>query len=482
MWTGEDPGKDRYAVEWSSGWLATAIRPTWRLTVEFEEEGIKFARTTIDCIPNDALLARMERRAAEGFPLVAQGLIWESARGAANAIRYQFLGETGVAENKISLRSPKNEEAADLIVSTQLLIPYDGNDKVLYLKEIPKIVDHLFNEAREQLSGSERDRMKQAGKEIDRLLSRRSKPKPVRVVVSDHDPIHFYVDESGDVGFKEGSSDYYTVAFFAIPSSKEPPIRDALRWVLQHCMPPGNEEIKFSRVDRYRTDKRDEIYRECLRILRSAPLILYATAVHKDGFVYEKVRSQMAIYYFYGEELPDLAGPLSLDRMREYPKEMLRSWGANTLPHIMGRLLIQARRTGRIFYDKLQWEWKNDLLRDGFKEAISVLPRVAEVSFGVACDIDLPLVLIDSKDEPLIWLSELVAREVNKHLLGMENYLDEFREMFAGAGPDPEGIYINLFPGAGSDPEGNYIALVDEHGRYTFYNLETKRVELVLPD
>ena len=110
MWTGEDhPAKDSYAVEWSSGWLATAIRPTWRLTVEFEEEGIKFARTTIDCIPNDALLDRMERRAAEGFPLVGQGLIWESVRGAANAIRYQFLDETGVAENRISLRSKKEE-------------------------------------------------------------------------------------------------------------------------------------------------------------------------------------------------------------------------------------------------------------------------------------------------------------------------------------------------------------------------------------
>lgn len=459
---------ERYAMEWSAGWLQAAISPTWRIIMDFEEEGVKVARTTVDCIPNDALLVRMQRRIAQGLPSVAQGLIWEAAREAADAIRFQVLNKTGRAENRMLLGSPEGEAAA-VIISTTRLVPYDGTDKILYLKEIGRIVVHLHREAQERLSDVERERVKGYGRELSQALTkRRQKPKPVNLVLSSDDPIHFYIDESGDVGFEAGSSDYYTVAFFAIRASAESSVREQLKELLNDCMPPGNKEIKFGKVDKYRnTSRREKIYGECVRILNEAPLTLYATAVHKDGFVYEKVRSMIAIYHFEGGELPDLKEPLSVERMKDYPKEMLQAWGASTLPMIMLRLLIEAGSTGRIYYDEQQWEWKNDLLKEGFREVIALLPRAAEVFFGVKCAIDLPLKFVDSKEEPLIWLSELAAREVNKLLLGMHNRVDEIREKFAGAGPYPE---------------GHYLSLVDQHGRYTFYNLDTKRVDLVLPD
>ncbi|MFQ5902989.1 MAG: hypothetical protein ACE5JO_04800, partial [Candidatus Binatia bacterium] len=113
---------DKYAMEWSAGWLQTAIRPTWRITMDFEEEGVIVARTTVDCVPNDDMLARMYRRIAQGLPSVAEGLIREAARGAADAIRFQVLDKAGKAENRVVLGSPEGEATA-VTISTTRLVP-----------------------------------------------------------------------------------------------------------------------------------------------------------------------------------------------------------------------------------------------------------------------------------------------------------------------------------------------------------------------
>jgi len=120
-----------------------------------------------------------------------------------------------------------------------------------------------------------------------------------------------------------------------------------------------------------------------------------------------------------------------------------------------------------VFYDKVQWDWKADLLKDGFRESLALLPRVAEVFYDVHCDVTLPLEFVDSKSEPLIWLSELAAREVNKLLLGEEHRVDSMTSQFSGTA---------------TSPQGHFVSLVDKHGRFTFYNLETKRIEHILQD
>lgn len=137
------------------------------------------------------------------------------------------------------------------------------------------------------------------------------------------------------------------------------------------------------------------------------------------------------------------------------------------MPPVMVRRMIEEGRTGRVFYDRAQWDWKNELVKQGFQEAVSLAPRVAEVFFGVKCDINIPLAFPHSHAEPILWLAELAAREVNKLLLGEPSRIDDIAPSFAGAGPFPD---------------GHFVSLVDERGRYTFFNLMTRRIELVTPD
>jgi len=280
-------------------------------------------------------------------------------------------------------------------------------------------------------------------------------------------PSIFFIDESGDVGFRDGSSEYYTVAVAAISSSSTTEVRASLQRILTELMPAGNEEIKFSRVDRYDKKRRTQIYNAVLSVLGKAPVKLFASAVHKDGFINEKVRSNVAWYHFHGGVPPDLTEPLAPERIAQYPKEMLRSWGASSLPNIMLNVLLEKQSSGKVFYDKVQWDWKADLLKDGFRESLALLPRVAEVFYDVHCDVTLPLEFVDSKSEPLIWLSELAAREVNKLLLGEEHRVDSMTSQFSGTA---------------TSPQGHFVSLVDKHGRFTFYNLETKRIEHILQD
>ncbi len=454
-------------VEWSAAWLFEDDAAIWRLVIDFEEGGVNVARTQIDCKPNPQLVVRWLRRAEQGLAFVGEALIRECVRGAVDAIQHQPLTEDMAAENHVTI-SLGDGMAADVRIESRRIGGFDGNDKILYLKEVPRIVEHLHKEAYASLSPSQRKRADRFYEEKKRrYVKKKTATELPHLILSQEDPYYFFVDETGDPGFKPGSSKYYTVAYVAIRASRKKAVDAQLQQVRHRHMPSGKAEIKFADVDRYGEARRKAIYRECIEILRRTPLTIYATAVHKDGFVNEKVRSRMAMYYYGGGELPDFEGPFSRESIGKYPKEMLASWGTMGLPPVMMRRMIEDAVVGQVFYDRAQWDWKNDLLKQAFQEALAVAPRAAEVFFGVKCDIPIPLSFPHSHEEPILWLAELAAREVNKHLTGNPSAIDEIAPQFAGAGP---------FPG------GHFISLADRHGRYTFYNLITKRIELILSD
>jgi hypothetical protein len=454
-------------VDWSAGWVSGEEIPVWRIIIEFEESGVKMAKTQIDCIPNAHLIGHLVRRAEQGLSSVGEGLVRECVREAIDRIQHQALIGTAEAESVVVVRGDRGMDA-EVRIRSRRLGGYDGNDKFLYLKEVPRIIDFLNQQAVARLTPPERERVERfvQGRKRE-YLARLTTPQPVQMVLSPDDPWDFFIDESGDTGFKEGSSDYYTVAVAAVLESQRRALETELRRILTDQLPPGTREIKFGRVDRYVKDRQEAIYRDCIAVLSASRVVLYATAVHKDGFVLEKVRSQMAIYYYGGGNLPDFEGPFAPGRVKDYPRELFKSWGAMSLPPlIMGRM-IRDGRCGNVFYDAMQWAWKDALVKEGFEESLKLAPRGAELFFGVRCHIRIPLVLVNSEDQPILWLAELAAREVNKHLLGEPSRIDQFAASFVGAGPFPE---------------GHFVSLVDKHGRYTFYNLVTKRVELVLPD
>lgn len=454
-------------LDWKAGWVIEDDVLLWRLTMEFEEDGVKVAKTQIDCIPNNYVIAKLNRRAEQGLAVLGEGVIRECVRGAADQLKHQILKGNAMAQNGMTI-SLSEDMAVDVLISSARVGPYDGKDKILYLGEVPRIITYLQRESHGRLSPSQRRRVDQYLRvKKSKYLDQPTPTELVPVTLSEGDPFHFYVDESGDVGFKDGSSEYYTVAFVCLLESQKGAVVARLREILDQHMPAGMTEIKFSRVDKYSEQRKNRIYRDCVSLVRKIPLILYAFAVHKNGFVLEKARSQMAAYYYGMESVPELESLFDAENMKEYPRELLRFWGASNLPVVMMKRMIDEGRTGMVFYDQTQWEWKNEVLRQGFGETLRLAPRAAEVFFGVKCDIEIPLILPHSHEEPVLWLAELAAREVNKLLLGTPSWIDGLTPAFAGAGPFPD---------------GHFIGLVDKHGRYTFYNLITKRIELILPD
>ena len=190
-----------WALSFSAGQLRTTITPTWRLTIEYEENGAKRARITVDCAPNDALRARMARRIDEGMPTVAEGLMWETMRAAANQILFQVLGESGSAEDHLMLGTP-GAEATAITISSSRLGPYDGSDQLVYLRDIPRIVDQLLADASAGLSHDERAKARMRSAEGLARLREKTKNRQVqRVILSANDPIHFFYRRIGRCRF-----------------------------------------------------------------------------------------------------------------------------------------------------------------------------------------------------------------------------------------------------------------------------------------
>lgn len=318
---------EKWVVDWSVGWVVEADVPIWRMSLQFQEDGLQVARTQIDCTPNPQFMAQLTRRAEQGLAVIGEGVVRECVREATNGLQRQLLGPDGMAEDSVVVGLGKGM-AAEVLVRSRRVTEDDGNDKVLYFKEVPRIINQLHKESLGRLSRPQRRRIKAFYREKAREpIAEFGHTKPQCLSLSHEDPLHFYVDESGDTGFKGGSSEYYPVAFVVIPQSKKGPVEERLREILRQHMPPGRQEIKFSDVDRYADARKTAIYRECTAVLRQAPLALYASAVHKDGFILEKVRSQMAVYYYEGKHLPDLKGPFAPERVKDYPRDPFHGLG-----------------------------------------------------------------------------------------------------------------------------------------------------------
>ncbi len=448
-------------MNYRAEWLTTVIEPTWRLTLEFEENGEPFARSYIDCVPDEGMVAHFDLRAREGRPWLRNGLVMDAARSAACRLQHQLLAESGVAQDTLTLGD--REKTITVTFTTKRLVPYSGTDTTLYLKDVPGIIGELISNDSETLTPEQRAAAGEfARKELER---REGEDEVQQISLSSDDPIHFYIDESGDPGFKEQSSEYYTVAICAVRWSEVGDLQDQLHSVLREQMPPGHKEIKFSSVDRFERRRRDAVYNACIDILDQRRITIFALTVHKEGYINEKIRSQMAVF-FYGGDIPDFDGPRSKDNVKDYPKELLGDWIPGVVSGTLVSYLLGQRSTGMVCYDQMNAS-KNKMLADGFAEGARIGGKMATHMQHVQCDLELPMNLVDSEDYPLIWLSELAARELNRLFAGKDNCIVRFQDSFAGIAPDRG---------------GHYVALVDQHGRYTFFDLQTRSQSLILPD
>ena len=336
-------------------------------------------------------------------------------------------------------------------------------DKIIYFKEVPKIIQEIITNPSNKLPRAERRRLRRlAHNKLKKL--KRNRPSLRSVILDSTASFTFYVDESGDSGLGDGSSEFYSAAAVAVKSETAQEMSDKLRDLVVR-LTPGATELKFGRVDGYtRNDLREAIYRDCINIFNEYVYIAFGFSIHKGGYLNEKARVAMSMYFFGSGELPDF-DTIYGDSTKDIHQRNLLASPAGYLPIVLGQLMVATRRQGRIIYDKLN-KTKESLINEEFLKMLAVLPRALEVFTNVRCNFALPLEFHRSETEPGIWLAELAAREINKTLSGSNSRVIDFVDKFGGAADFQDGI----------------ILLTDESGKQTYYDLRTKSVVGSIPD
>lgn len=450
----------QHFVDWSSEWRDGGR--IWFLQLIFEENGEKQIRTTIECKPDDKILSHIRKRTEEGLGTAPKNtLILLVSDVVNNWARFQWLVGEKPAENKFFLCDRHTGGKAEVIIHSEKLNP-DVEDKVVYLKEVPKIIHELITKDSDKLSRAERRRFRRlAQKSYKRQQTTRRSPRMVTL-----DPkasFDFYVDKSGDSGLREGGSEIYSAVAIAVKSENSQKVADEMRSLTN--LVPGAKEIKFTKVDAYgRADLREQIYRDSIRIFNQYVSIAFGFSIHKEGYLHEKARTAMSMYYFESDDLPDFEKIYGDSEKDVYQKELLSSL-AGHLPIVLGRFMVNTRRQGRIIYDRLNRS-KETLITEEFEKFRSLAPRALEVFMNVRCSFDLPIDFRRSEAEPALWLAELAVREVNKTLSGSKSRVVDFVDKFGGIEGYADGI----------------ILLVDQSGKSSYYDLRSKSVVASIPD
>ena len=110
---------------------------------------------------------------------------------------------------------------------------------------------------------------------------------------------HFYLDESGDLGFSEGSSNYFTIAFIGVQDTVE--LLRVIRKVKRKYGISRNDELKGSST-------RDPIKIDLLSRLSQLDIEIYSITARKRN-VEEKLQRDKNILYNY------ILGLLLVDRI-----------------------------------------------------------------------------------------------------------------------------------------------------------------------
>jgi len=100
-----------------------------------------------------------------------------------------------------------------------------------------------------------------------------------------------YLDESGDLGFKKGSSKYFVISFIAMDTKTNLLLKRRIREIKQKYKINKNVEIKGNNSNHhFRIDILNEI---C-----SLPIEIYSITVNKQG-IYNSLREDTNILYNY---------------------------------------------------------------------------------------------------------------------------------------------------------------------------------------
>lgn len=247
-----------------------------------------------------------------------------------------------------------------------------------------------------------------------------------------------FIDESGDPGFADLMSEY-TLSAIIVDDDKLDLFREAVREVPEKVWGRNFPlEVHYNKVP---ASKKESVRCE------------FADAISKFG-VEIRCFSSLKLNYLrylmrchaearFGEEEPI---DFSLQEYIDDPSSNIQ-YGFISLileeavSHICIEHLTQGR-SARFCHDRKRSSWMNRALNSGFELALENVSSFSSSFYGKDLSFPSELTTPNSRDEPLLWVSDWVSNEVGKWSKGIDlsQELSNLGDRFLVIGYDDDGI------------------------------------------
>lgn len=226
----------------------------------------------------------------------------------------------------------------------------------------------------------------------------------------------YFVDESGDLGFRDPNTDFlYTACGTNISAATA--MSTALREILEREWGKSKpEELHFSKMPER---KRAQILDAVAKCFQSYGGSAICYAMPKRELLKYFLRCEAETRRL--EEQPIITNLYDLFGRREnYPGAYFHSLCAEEMTVFLGTQCLLRGEDFEIVHDRKRWDWMNTALCEGFERARDDLKAISLDVFGTPVGVTSSFRLDDSKNQPCLWISDWIGWEVNRWSRGVE--------------------------------------------------------------
>jgi hypothetical protein len=220
--------------------------------------------------------------------------------------------------------------------------------------------------------------------------------------------IRIFIDESGDVGFRE-VKDVYVFAPVAVPESQYGTVAAELRALLaKHWGKSPPREVHMSKVPEA---MRGALREDMARIITANEVQVLCFAMAKWPFIKHLFRCHAQARF--NEEMPLNITWHDLVTDKDY--FLQANFLALTVEEVVSGLAIDFLVSGiaaDFYHDRKHRVWMNDALELGFRRGVETARRYAISYFGLAVVPDVTFSIADSESEACLCLSDWIANEL----------------------------------------------------------------------
>lgn len=232
--------------------------------------------------------------------------------------------------------------------------------------------------------------------------------KRQRLIQVPTEKVRIFIDESGDIGFRE-VQDVYAFAAVIVPEGKHAKMVEELRGLLaKHWGKNAPREIHMSETP---VGKKGAVCEDLARVVTDNDVRVLCFGMEKWPFIKHLFRCHAEARFT--EELP-----LNLtwhDLTTDKDFFLQANFLALTVEELVSGLAIDFLVNGvtaDFYHDRKYRVWMNEALGLGFKRGIGTAKKLAQDYFGLSIVPKITFAIADSESEPCLWLADWIANEL----------------------------------------------------------------------